>query len=153
PDLVGLQRPDQMQGEIGKGLAQRRIFRLRLLYPVFAEETVAGDQRGAEARRRMGVADGDEGDARRQPPGGPRRGNDPIPDVVEVGGDTPFHSRSIHGTRFGRSAQQKRRSAEGCPMTVVHYRLSTALAASLSVILAACAAAGPPRAANAGGQQ
>jgi hypothetical protein len=44
-------------------------------------------------------------------------------------------------------------------MPVVHYRFSTALAASLSLILAACAPAagptkaGPPGAANAGGQQ
>jgi hypothetical protein len=39
-------------------------------------------------------------------------------------------------------------------MSVVHYRLSTALAASLSLILAACAPAPrPPGAANAGGQK
>ena len=122
-----------MQGEIGKRLAQRRIFRLRLLHPVFAEEAVPGDERGAQARRRMGLADGDEGDARRQPPRRPRRGRYPGADGVEVGRDNPFHRRSIPGTRFGRSAPLKRRSAEVRPMPVVHYRPSTGLAASLSL--------------------
>ncbi len=45
--LVGLQRPDQVQGEIGKFLAQRREFRLRLLHPVLAEDAMAGGERVA----------------------------------------------------------------------------------------------------------
>jgi hypothetical protein len=36
--------------ELGKGLAQRRIFGLRLLYPILAEDAMAGGKRVAHAR-------------------------------------------------------------------------------------------------------
>src|SRR5258708_12275454 len=77
----------------------------------------------------MGLADGDQGDAVRRAAGCPRGRLDPLPDGGEIGRDNLFHSSSIPG---------KDRS-----MSVVHYRLSVAFAASLSLALAACAASPP----------
>ena len=48
-DLVGLQRPDQVQFQVGKFAFQRRKFALRLLHPVLAEQALAGRQGFADA--------------------------------------------------------------------------------------------------------
>ena len=40
--LVGLQRADQMQLDVGKACLQRRPFALRLLHAVLAEDALAG---------------------------------------------------------------------------------------------------------------
>src|SRR5436190_22599360 len=74
----------------------------------------------------MGLADGNERHALGRPVHRPCRRRDPFPDGGEIGRDNPFHSSSIPG---------KDRS-----MLVVYYRPSAALAASLSLALAACVA-------------
>src|SRR5262249_10523801 len=127
--LVGLQRPDQVQGELGKFLAQRRILRLRLLDPILAEKPMARRQRLPHGLSWMGLADGDQRDALRRAPGSLRSFLDPVPDGGEIGGDNLFHSSSIPG--------------KDRPMPAFHYPLSAALAASLSFTLAGCAA-NPP---------
>ena len=77
----------------------------------------------------MGLADGDERRRSRALVRRPRRRLDPLPDGGQIGRDNPFHSSSIPG---------KDRA-----MPLVHYRPSAALAASLSLALAACAASPP----------
>ena len=127
-DLVGLQWSDQVQGEIGKFLAQLRVFCLRLLHTVLAEDAMAGRQRLAHGRRRMGLADRDERHALRRAyhsPARPLRSGSRT--VREIGCDNPFHSSSIPGKDRSMSY-------------LLHYRLPVALRASLSLTLAACAA-------------
>src|SRR5271169_4389344 len=142
-----------MQGEVWETLRAARIFGLRLLHPILPGDAVAGRERGAHARRRVGLADGDEGDAVGRSPCSPRGGFDPAADGGEIGGDNPFHSGSIPGTRPVLWLRPRgRRFAEDRGMPVVHYRLSVAFAASRSLALAACAETpsnGPPDTANA----
>jgi hypothetical protein len=127
--LVRLQRPDQVQGEIRKLLAQDRILCLRLLDAILAVDAMTGRERLAHNFTRMGFGDGDETDAAGRSTGRPRGCIDPLPDGGEIGCDNPFHSSSIPG---------KDRS-----MSATHYRLSAAFAASLSLALAACAGPQP----------
>src|ERR1700730_19432520 len=89
-----------MQGEGGKVLAQYRVFRLRLLTSVLAEAAMTGSERLADRFRRMGLADGDKINAGRRSPRSNRGRRDPAADVGEIGGDNPFHSASIPGTRL-----------------------------------------------------
>src|ERR1700730_4186886 len=140
PDLVGLQRTDQVEQKVRKFLAQLRILRLRLLHPVFAEYAMPCQQRLSHARRGMRLADRDERHALGRPIHRPRRRRDPLLDGGEIGRDNPFHSSSIPG---------KDRS-----MSATHYRASFVLAASLSLALVACVASPPaePDGQRAGGQ-
>src|SRR5215469_5767049 len=128
-DLVGLQGPDQVQGEVGKIRAQSRIFCQRLLDTVFTESAVPGRKRFAHACRRMGFADGHQSYAVRRATRRDRRRRDPLPDRGEIGRDNPFHSSSIPG--------------KDRPMPVFQYRSSLAIAASFSLVLAACGASPP----------
>ena len=50
-----------MQLEIGEGIPACRPALLRLLNPVFPENTVPGHQRGLDAVIRLALADGDKG--------------------------------------------------------------------------------------------
>src|SRR5262249_49433978 len=64
----------------------------------------------------------------------------PTAAVGEIGGDTPFHSASIPGTRLIPWLRLRgRRFAEDREMSFAHYRLSAAFTASLSLTVAACA--------------
>src|ERR1700730_13547223 len=129
-----------MQGEGGKVLAQYRVFRLRLLTSVLAEDAMTGSERLADRFRRMGLADGDKIDAGRRSPHSDRSRRYLAADDGEIGGDKPFHSASIPGTRLVPWLRPRgRRFAEDHGMSVVHYRLSAAFAASLSLAVAACA--------------
>jgi hypothetical protein len=116
---------------------------------------MAGGERLAHARRQMGLADGDEGDAVRRPFDSSRGRVDPAADGGEIGGDNPFHGGSIPGTRLAPWLRpQGCRFAEDRGMSVAYYRLSVAYAASLSLAVAACATTQPselsqPGAANA----
>ena len=59
-DLVGLQRTDEVELEIGKALLQRRIFPGRLLHAVFAEQAMAGAERRLDAIGPVRLADRDQ---------------------------------------------------------------------------------------------
>ena len=59
--LVGLQRANQMELQIGIEAAPFRPALLRLLNPVFPENTVPGHQRGLDPVIRLAFADGDKG--------------------------------------------------------------------------------------------
>src|SRR5207302_9598434 len=90
----------------------------------------------AHARRRMGLADGDEGHALRRPLDSPRSGVYPAADGGEIGGDNPFHGGSIPGKRLAPWLRpQGCRFAEDRGMSVAYYRLSVAFAASLSLAI------------------
>ena len=58
--LVGLQRSDQMQFDIGKFGLEDRPFRLGLLHPVFAEDAVAGFEQRPDGSGFESLGDGDE---------------------------------------------------------------------------------------------
>src|SRR5262252_8043301 len=87
-----------MQREVGKCLAQRRVFRLRLLNPVFTEDAMTGSKHLTDRFRRMGLADGNKINAGRRSACSDRCRRYPAADVGEIGGDNPFHSASIPGT-------------------------------------------------------
>ena len=74
--LVGLQRPDQMQLDLGKDAAQRRPFAGGLLHPVLAEEALAGFQRRHDVGSALGLRHRHQADAVRRAPGGRGRGRD-----------------------------------------------------------------------------
>ena len=61
-ELVGLQRPDQVQRHAGEGIAERRPALLGLLHAVLAEHPLAGVEHGAHPVGRLNLGDGDEGD-------------------------------------------------------------------------------------------
>src|ERR1700724_575841 len=133
-----------MQDEVGIRIAQSGVFRLRFLNPVLAKDAMAGGESLAHARRHMGLADGDEGDAGRRPLDRPRGRLYPAADGGEIGGDNPFHDGSIPGTRLAPWLwPQECRFAEDRGMSVAHYRLPVAFAASLSLAIAACATTQP----------
>ena len=90
-NLVGLQRPDQVQFEIGAPLAQRRPFGFGFLDPVFAENPLSRRDHPGNGGRRHGLADGDQGDGSRIPA---RR--------VRGGGDIRLHRLQVrrHIDRF-----------------------------------------------------
>src|ERR1700732_3091973 len=101
---------------------------------------MTGSERFTDGRRGMGLADGDKVDAVRRAPGGACTRRYPAADVGEIGGDNPFHSASIPGTRLVPWLRPRgRRFAEDHGMSFDHYRLSTTFAASLSLAVAACA--------------
>ena len=157
--LVGLQRADQVQREVRKIAAQLRIFRLRLLHPVLAEDAMPGGERRAHALRRMGLADGDQRHALGRPAGGPRRRLDASADGREIGADRHddlFHSAAIPGKGVPKVAAGWPRRPGLCDVRSL-LPPSAALAASLSLVLAgllagcgsAPPAAPPPAAASA----
>jgi hypothetical protein len=67
--LVGLQRADQMQFDVGEFRLQRRPFALRLLHPVFAEDALAGLDHRADVILAESLGDGDQRDRARLAPG------------------------------------------------------------------------------------
>ena len=76
--LVGLQRPDQVQHEVGPGRPPRRPPRHRLLHPVLAEHPLPGGQCRVDPRRRLLLADRDQGHRTGVTPGAPRRRRDAL---------------------------------------------------------------------------
>ena len=74
--LVGLQRTDQVQLEVGIFGLERGKLLLRLLHAVLAEHALAGVEQLADAIGAMGLGDGDQGDVGRaagRRPSPPRR--------------------------------------------------------------------------------
>src|SRR3990167_9126520 len=65
PGLVGLQRSDQVQFDVGTGGLERRELLLRFLDAVLAEHALTGLEHLADAVGAMGLGDGDQGDVRR----------------------------------------------------------------------------------------
>ncbi len=61
--LVGLQRADQMQLDVGKFCLQRGPFALRLLHAVLAEDALAGFDHRADDVGIECLGDGDKGNA------------------------------------------------------------------------------------------
>src|SRR4029077_1802758 len=142
-DLVGLQRPDQMQGQIGKFAAQAGKLGDRLLYPVLAEDPLAGLQRGTHAARRVGLADRDERYRIGRPGGGPRGALDAGTRRGEVGGNLIHNGTSSITAPFlaqgmPRVAPMLGQGARDCVMSVRYYRLLPAFAASVSLLIAGC---------------
>ena len=66
--LVGLQRSDQPQLQIGQGRAPFAPAALRLLHPVFAEHALAGVQGGLDRGFGLLLGNGGQRDIRRVPP-------------------------------------------------------------------------------------
>ena len=64
--LVGLQRPDQVQLEIGIFRLERGEFLLGLLHAVLAEHALADLEQLAHALGAVGLGDGDQGDVGRR---------------------------------------------------------------------------------------
>ena len=58
--LVGLQRADQVQFDVGEFLLQRRPFALRFLHAVFAEDALAGLDDRTDVGGLEGLRDGDQ---------------------------------------------------------------------------------------------
>ena len=85
--LVGLERADQMQHEIGTALAQRRKLVLRLLHPVLAEHSLTGGDRRLDGLGRVRLADRDQGHRLGRPAARSRRLLDAGPDSGEIAGD------------------------------------------------------------------
>ncbi len=75
-DLVALQRPDQVQADMGELLFQGRPFCFCFLHLVFAELPLPGLDHGADALGRVGLADANQRDAVRIAPGRFRGGGD-----------------------------------------------------------------------------
>ncbi len=84
--LVGLQRPDQVQLDVGIARAQRRPLGLGLLHAVLAEQAMAGVEDGLDVLGAERLGDGDELDGGRIALGGLRCGGDAGADVGEAGG-------------------------------------------------------------------
>src|SRR5215469_9885347 len=127
--LVGLKRADQVKRQVGKLLAQLWVFCLRLLHSVLPENAMSRGQHLPNARRRVGLADRHQCHALGGPVCCPRCRCNPLADRREIGRDNPFHSSSIPG---------KDRA-----MPITYYRASAMVAASLSLVIAACAASPP----------
>ena len=138
PDLVGLQRADQVQFELGKLPAQLRKFLQRLLHPVFAEDALPGGERGAHRRFRMGLADRDEAHRVGRAAGGLRSRCDAAAHRAQIGRDEfrirrLFHNGSIPGTK--QPMTRRREAARRVfAMSAPYYRLLRTAAASLSLL-------------------
>jgi hypothetical protein len=89
--LVGLQRADQMQFDLGEFLLERRPFGLCLLHTVLAEDALAGLNDGTYRFFAEGLGDGDEHDGTRLALRLLLGAGDFLPDVVK-----PRH-RLLHG--------------------------------------------------------
>ncbi len=76
PGLVGLQRPDQVQLDVGVALAQGRPLGLGLLHAVLAEQAVAGVEHRRDVLGPERLGDGDQIDRRRLAPGRARSRGD-----------------------------------------------------------------------------
>ena len=74
--LVGLQRADQVQLDVGIALAQRRPLGLGLLHAVLAEQAMAGVEDGLDMLGAERLGDGDELDGGRVALGAVRGGGD-----------------------------------------------------------------------------
>src|SRR5438067_4044285 len=141
-DLVGLQRPDQMQNQIRKIAAQSGKLRERLLDTVFAEHPLPGGKRGAHAVRRMRLADRDQRRRIRGPACGARGAFNAAAHGTQVGANllhngtssitAPFLAQGVPKAAAGQATAPR-----DCMMSVRYYRLLPAFAASLSLLLPA----------------
>ena len=94
-DLVGLERADEVEAEIGVALPERRIFGLRLLHAVLAEEALAGIERRGGGACGVGFRHGDERDSAGIAPGRECCGGDARLDRAEIRGDGAAEHRGV----------------------------------------------------------
>lgn len=90
--LVGLQRADDVQPQVGVARAELRELGGRLLHAVLAEDALPGGERGLDGLDRIGLGDGDELCGPWRPPGGGGGGLDSGTDSGQVGGDVVEHA-------------------------------------------------------------
>jgi len=93
PRLVGLQRPDQVQLEVGIFHLKDGKFFLGLLHAVLAEHPLPGVEQLADAIRAVRLGDGDQGHVDRRPAGRLRRLGDAALDLRQVIGAGTHASR------------------------------------------------------------
>ena len=91
--LVGLQRADQVQLEVGILGLQRGELLLRLLHAVLAEYALAHVQKLAHPVGAMGLGDGDQGDGSRIAAGRARRGGNVLTNFGQTVGACGHASR------------------------------------------------------------
>ena len=142
--LVGLQRADQVQREVGKFAPQRGKFRQRLLHPVLAEDALAGGERRAHRVGRVGLADRDQRRPRR--PAGRRRARPRRSGRARRRdwrrSKRLFHNGSIPGTKLHRVPRPVRGAA---PQDACDVRLViTACCSRLPQAFRCCSPDAPP---------